>query len=131
MRWYLILAVAPALLLLACGDGGQNDREHKEAAQVSFITLTEDPPKAYTYLSQDCKGQISFLQFATGLSLLEGFLGKGEPEVKDFEIRDREGDELQADVKVVVHSEGEEIALTQDPRQRGPTRFVKEDGRGG
>ena len=129
MRWYLILAVALASLLLACGDGGQDEREIKEAVEGFFLALNEDPPKAYTYLSQDCKEQISFLQFATGLSLLEGFLGKGEPEVKDFEIKDREGDELQADVEVVVHSEGEEIALTQDPRQRGPTRFVKEDGR--
>src|SRR3990170_2050272 len=108
MRWYLILAVALASLLLACGDGGQDEREIKEAVEGFFLALNEDPPKAYTYLSQDCKEQISFLQFATGLSLLEGFLGESELEIKNFEITDREGADLEADVEVVLHSEGEE-----------------------
>lgn len=128
MRWYAVLAIAFASLLGACnGDDAEDDV--REAVAGFFEAISDNPPKAYTYLAQDCKDEISFIEFATGLSILEGFLGDAEINVKNIDIVDQDGDEIVADFDVVLISEGEEISLADDLQDDGLDQFVKEDGR--
>ena len=61
MRWFVIPFVTLiAVLLAACGGGGSDEAEIEEAAAALFEALFDDPPTAYTYLSQDCKDQMPF-----------------------------------------------------------------------
>lgn len=129
MRWFAIIAFAAVFAFVACG--GDNDREQAISQTVEgfYLAMAEDPPKAYTYLSQECKDRVSFFQFAAGLSVIDGIFGDAEPEVTELEIVARDGDELQAEFEVVIRSDGEEIPLALGLGDQGPTRFVKEDGR--
>ena len=129
MRCYAIVILATVLLFVACGDDSEREQAVSQTVEGFFLAIAEDPPKAYTLLSQECKDRVSFFQFAAGLSFLEGILGESEPEVSDLEIVARDGDELQAEFEVVIRSDGEEIPLTQGLGDQGPTSFVKEDGR--
>ena len=130
MRWYPALAgVLVSLALVACGGGNDAEEAVRETAEGFFQALSEDPPKAYTYLAQDCKDSIDFLEFATGLAFIQGFIGESEIEVKDVEILDRGDDEMEANFEIVLISDDEEIPLDVDVDDDAPTQFVKEDGR--
>lgn len=60
MRWPLLLVTLIAGLFTACGGGSNDKAEIEEAATAFFQALTDDPPTAYTYLSQNCKDQMPF-----------------------------------------------------------------------
>ncbi len=125
MRWYAILVVAVTSLLFACG-GGNDETAIREAVEEFIEAFANDPPKAYTFLAQDCKEQVRFPEFAAGRFFFEGLLGERDPEVRDFEIISREGDEIVAQFEIVLDVDGEEISLSTE--DDGPTRFVNEDG---
>jgi hypothetical protein len=130
MRWYTVLAgVLVSLALVACGGGSNAEETVREIAEGFVQALSDDPPKAYTYLAQDCKDSIDFLEFATGLAFIGGFVGESEIKVKNVEVLDRGDKEMEAKYEVVLVSDGEEIPLEVDLDSDAPTHFVKEDGR--
>lgn len=128
MRSYAVLAIAFALLLVACSGSNAED-DVSETVAGFFQAISDDPPKAYTYLAEDCKDAISFIEFATGLSILEGFLGAAEIRVKNIDVIDDEADEITAEFDLFLISDGEEISLADDLQDGGLDRFVKEKGR--
>ena len=128
MKWCALLLAAIAAILIACGDD-RSKTDIRDTVEGFYQAINSDPPKAYTYLAQECKAEINFIEFATGLTFFQGFLGESELEVRNLEILDREEDEIEADFDVVLISDGEEIQLSEAFRDDGPTPFVKEDGR--
>lgn len=127
--WYTIVTLAAFSLFVACGGDDKREQAISETVEGFFLAMGEDPPKAYTYLSQECKSRVSFLEFAAGLSSFEGFVGESELQVTDLEIVNRDGDELTALFEVILLADGEDVPLTQGLGDEGPTRFLKEDGR--
>ncbi len=128
MKWWILLLAALAAILIACG-GDKNEADIRDTIEGFYQAINSDPPKAYTYLAQECKDEINFIEFATGLTFFEGFLGESELEVRNLEILDHEDDEIEADFDVVLISDGEEISISEELGNDGPTPFVKEDGR--
>ncbi len=128
MKWWILLLAALAAILIACG-GDKSEADIRDTIEGFYQAINSDPPKAYTYLAQECKDEINFIEFATGLTFFEGFLGESELEVRNLEILDREEDEIEAAFDVVLISDGEEIPLSEEFGDEGPTLFVKEDGR--
>ena len=128
MKWCALLLAALAAILIACGED-KNEADIRDTIEGFYQAINSDPPKAYTYLAQKCKDEINFIEFATGLTFFEGFLGESELEVRNLEILDREDDEIEAAFDVVLISDGEEIPLSEEFGDEGPTPFVKEDGR--
>ena len=130
MRWYTFLAGAlVSLAFVACGGGSKAEETVRETAEGFVQALSDDPPKAYTYLAQDCKDSIDFLEFATGLTFIGGFVGESEIRVKNVEILERSDKEIEATYEVVLISDGEEIPLEVDLEADAPTHLVKEEGR--
>ena len=130
MRWYTVLAGAlVSLAFVACGGGSKAEETVRETAEGFVQALSDDPPKAYTYLAQDCKDSIDFLEFATGLTFIGGFVGESEIRVKNVEILERSDKEIEATYEVVLVSDGEEIPLEVDLEADAPTHLVKEKGR--
>ncbi len=131
MRWLAVIAVA-ALAFAAC-NGGSVEGDIGDTIAGFYHALDEDPPRAYTYLSQSCKEQVDYSQFFGALSFIlgRGFLGEGALEVRDLEITTQDGDDsLEASFHVVIISDGEEIELSQGfAGGEEPTRFIREDGR--
>ena len=128
MKWCALLLAALAAILIACGED-KNEADIRDTIEGFYQAINSDPPKAYTYLAQKCKDEINFIEFATGLTFFEGFLGESELEVRNLEILDREDDEIEAAFDVILISDGEEIPLSEEFGDEGPTPFVKEDGR--
>ena len=78
--------------------------------------------------SERCELAFKVLEFLV-LRFDEGFRGESELEVRNLEILDREDDEIEAAFDVILISDGEEIPLSEEFGDEGPTPFVKEDGR--
>ena len=128
MKWWIVLLAALAAILIACGED-KSEADIRDTIEGFYQAINSDPPKAYTYLAQECKDEINFIEFATGLTFFEGFLGESELEVRNLEILERAEDEIEAAFDVVLISDGEEIPLSEELGDDGPTPFVKEDGR--
>lgn len=128
MKWWILLLAALAAILIACG-GDKSEADIRDTIEGFYQAINSDPPKAYTYLAQECKDEINFIEFATGLTFFDGFLGESELEVRNLEILDREEDEIEASFDVVLISDGEEIPISEEFGDDGPTPFVKENGR--
>ncbi len=129
MRWYVIpIATLIAVLLAACGGGNNDKAEIEEAATGLFQALFDDPPTAYTYLSQECKDQMPFLEFAAKNFFLNNVTGDHPLEVRDLEIIERLDDAILASFELVIVTEDEDVPLLP-PDETEPARFVKEDGR--
>ena len=129
MRWFVIPFVTlTAVLLVACGGGSNDKAEIEEAAAGLFQALFDDPPTAYTYLSQDCKDEMPFLEFAAKNFFLNNVTGDHPLEVRNLEIIERLDDAILASFDLVIVTEDEDVPLLP-PDETEPARFVKEDGR--
>ncbi len=128
MKWCALLLAALAATLIACGDD-KSKADIRDTIEGFYQAINSDPPKAYIFLAQECKDEINFIEFATGLTFFEGFLGESELEVRNLEILAREDEEIEATFDVVLISDGEEILISEELGGDGPTPFVKEDGR--
>lgn len=129
MRWYVVLAAVLASLLAACGGGTSDETALKKAIEEFFQSSVADPPKAYTYLAQECKDEIAFPEFAVGRFFFGGLLGDRKPEVKELKILEHGEDAIVANFEIVLVVDGEEFPLSANEEDDGPTRFVKENGR--
>ncbi len=128
MRFSLLLITVITALFIACG-GGSNDRaEIEEAATAFFQALIDDPPTAYTYLSQNCKDQTPFLEFAASSFFFSNVTGDNPLEVRDLEIIERRDDAVVASFDLVIVTQDEDVPLLPLDETE-PTHFVKEDGR--
>lgn len=117
------------LLIAACAGSGVSKSDIAQTAEDFYRALSGDPPKAYTYLSEDCKSKIGYLDFVSTINNYRNFVGEGELQVKDVKIVDQTHDHVTADYDLVLESSGEEIPLTGEVDLQGPARFVKERGR--
>lgn len=128
MRWPLLLVTLAAVLLAACSGGGEDKAEIQEAAEGFYQSLLDDPPTAYTHLSQNCKDQMPFLEFAAGSFFFSNVIGDHPLEVRDLEIIERSDDAIVASFDLVIVTQDEDVPLLP-PDATGAARFVKEDGR--
>ena len=128
MKWWTLLLAALVAMLVACGED-KSEADIRDTIEGFYQALSNDPPTAYTYLAQECKDDIKFIEFATSLTFFEGFLGESELKATNVNIVDREDDELDANFTVVLLANDEEIPLSEEVNDEGPTTFVKEDGR--
>ncbi len=128
-RYLAAVAVALVLLMAACAGSGVSKSDIAKTAEDFYHALSGDPPKAYTYLSDDCKSKIGYLDFVSTINNYRGFAGESELKVKNVKIVDQTHDHLTADYDVVLEASGEEIPLTGEVDLQGPSRFVKEHGR--
>lgn len=133
MRWLLLAIGIMAALLFGCSGNGNHDQEIKQTVDDFVHALNDDPPAAFTLLSNDCKDKIAYIEFAAQLTFIRGFLGDGELKINDFKVTDdgdnQKKDKATADFKLGLVSEGEEIPLTLTFDETQPMRFIKEDGR--
>ena len=128
MRWPLLLVTLIAGLFTACGGGSNDKAEIEEAATAFFQALIDDPPTAYTYLSQNCKDQMPFLEFAASNFFFSSVTGDHPLELRDLEIIERRDDAIVASFDLVIVTEDEDVPLLPTDETE-PARFVKEDGR--
>jgi hypothetical protein len=130
MNYYAAAGIAlVALLIGACGGSGLKKTDISDIAANFYRALSDDPPKAYTYLSQDCRSKIGYLDFVSTINTYHGFAGQGELKVKNVKIVDETSSHVTADYDVVLVSEDDEIPLTGQLDLPGPSKFVKENGR--
>ena len=129
MRWlWFATALLTVSLLAACNEDGGTDAV-RDTVVGFYQALNDDPPKAYTYLAQDCKDDISFGEFAGTLFYLERVFGESDVVVKDIDVTERDGDRMTARFHVVLVADDEDVPLFDEEDERDLTHFVKEDGR--
>ena len=73
MKWWILLLAALAAILIACG-GDKSEAEIRDTIEGFYQAINSDPPKAYTYLAQECKDEINFIEFATGLTFFDPYV---------------------------------------------------------
>jgi len=117
------------LLLIACGSSGAGAGDIAKTATGFYQAMSNDPPNAYTYLSDDCRSQIGYLDFVATINQFQGFIGKGKLKVEHVKITDQTSTHITADYDVVLESGEETIPLAGQLDPEGPTNFVKEHGR--
>lgn len=116
-----------AMILMACS-GGDGEADIRKTVEGFFNAINEDDlPAAYTFLSEECKEQVTFGEFAGGMVFAQAFLGEGEFKVKDVRIIELKDDEAIIESEIVLVSDGEEIEL--EDGDATPIVMVKEDGR--
>jgi len=129
MKRFVLFSIPLVMILAACsGSSGASKSDIANTAEDFYRALSDDPPAAYTYLSEDCKAEIGYLDFVATINDFHGFIGEGEVEVKDVEVVEQTHDHITADYDVFLKSGDEEIPLTGQLDLEGPTRLVKEDG---
>jgi hypothetical protein len=130
MRLASFVAVLLSVVLAsACGgDGGspgapgdaQSEIERDVRAFAQALSDNE-MPKAYTYLSKDCKESVSLDDFMGSMLLASAFLGQDwELEITGVDILEQEGDRAVIQATAVFKVEGEEDQ---------PETWVREDGK--
>jgi len=122
-RWAAAIAAATALVLIACNSAGTST-DIRDSAEQFFRALAADPPRAYTHLSEACREELPFLEFASGTVSISLLFGESEPSLENLRVIRANGDELEAEFDVVVHVNGETVSVVEG----SPTKFVKEDG---
>ena len=125
-RWLAAMTAGVAIVLLACNSAGTST-EIRDSAEQFFRALAADPPRAYTYLSQSCRDEQSFMEFASGTVSVSLLFGESEPSVENLRVIGADGDEIEAEFDVVVHVNGQTVPIVLAQGSR-PTNFVKEDG---
>ncbi len=126
-RLLAALAVASILLLVACNSDGTSSAIN-DSVEEFYRALAVDPPRAYTYLSEDCRDEVPFLEFASGTLFVSTLLGESEPSIEHLRVLQKEGDEALAEFDIVVYVDDETVPITF-AAERQATSFVKEDGR--
>ena len=126
-RLFAAVAGVTALLLLACNSDGTSTAINESVEQF-YRALAVDPPRAYTYLSEDCREELPFLEFASGTIFVNTLLGESEPSIEHLRVIRSEGDEVLAEFDIVVYVDGETVPVVFAAEQQA-TSFVKEDGR--
>ena len=121
------MTVGFAIVLLACNSAGTSTAI-RDSTEQFFRALAADPPRAYTHLSEKCRDELSFLEFASGTVSVSLLFGESEPSVENLRVIRADGDEIEAEFDVVVHVNGETVPIILAESSR-PTSFVKEDGR--
>lgn len=124
LRWLAAIVAAAAIVLLACNSAGTST-DIRDSAEQFFRALAADPPRAYTYLSEQCRGDLSFIEFASETVSVRLLFGESEPSVENLRVIRADGDELEAEFDVVVHVNGATVVVVKGG---SPTNFVKEDG---
>ena len=124
LRWLTAMIAGVALIFLACNSAGTSTAIHDSAEQF-FRALAADPPRAYTYLSEACRDDRSFLDFASATASINLLFGESEPSVENLRVIRGDGEEIEAEFDVVVYVNGETVVVVEASR---PTSFVKEDG---
>ena len=94
IRWLTAMTVGVALVLLACSSTGTSTAIHETAEQF-FRALAADPPRAYTYLSDECRDDSSFLEFASGSVSVSLLFGESEPSVENLRVIRPKGTKLR------------------------------------
>ena len=118
------MTIGVALVLIACNSAGTSTAIHDSAEQF-FRALAADPPRAYTYLSEECRADLSFLEFASGTVSVSLLFGESEPSVENLRVIRADGDEIEAEFDVVVYVNGETVVVVEGTH---PTNFVMEAG---
>ncbi len=126
LRWLAAITAGFALVLLACSSAGTSTAI-RDSAEQFFRALAADPPRAYTYLSEECRNDLPFLVFASGTGSISSLFGESEPSVENLRVIRADGDALEAEFDVVVHVNGETVPIISAQGSR-PTNCVKEDG---
>ena len=126
-RWLVGLVALVASLHVACGGAGASTAI-RESAEDFYRALAVDPPRAYTYLSEECQSEFSFLEFASGTIFISSFFGESEPSIENLRVLRSDGDEVEVQFDIVVHVDDETVPLVLG-KDTIPSHFVKEDGR--
>lgn len=130
MRWYVILLVVFAAVVIACGsNGGDGDDEASIRKALEGFTQAlndRDFDEAYSYFSEECQDNVSLSEFSAGLAFATVFFGESEFEVGDVRIIELAGDRALVDADITIAGLGDEFTLEEGQE---PFELVKEGGR--
>ncbi len=132
MRWLIVVLTTIAAVAVACGsdgggEGGGDDAEQIRAVISGFTEAINDRnyDKAYDFLAQECREDVSQTEFATAMAFAGIFLGEIEMGVGDVTILELTEDEATVAVEVTFSGDLEGLTPEQDQE---PSQMVKEDG---